>query len=168
MAILLGLVPPAVWRFTRGARLQQQPSTDAAGIDRDDLVWQSWVSASAIMSILFMLISFGVIPLFGSGFLLAAEAERQKTEMIKSVETKIAAVVSEQRVQGTKIDNAMTLLTDNLASAKAGQIRLAISKRCKTTGFVERDEQLREIDRLQGEYFALKGYKYDAPTCAEL
>jgi hypothetical protein len=66
------------------------------------------------------------------------------------------------------VDRLSTLVTEQLAATVAAQIRLNISKRCKTQGWVEREELAREKDRLQGQYRGYKGFFYAEPTCAEL
>jgi hypothetical protein len=60
------------------------------------------------------------------------------------------------------------LLTEQLAATVAAQIRLTISKRCKTQGFIEREELNREKDRLQEQYFDYKGNRYTEPSCGDL
>jgi hypothetical protein len=67
-----------------------------------------------------------------------------------------------------KVDHMSALLMDQLANSKAADIRFTISKRCKTQGYVEREELNREKDRLQREYRALRGEFYDEPECADL
>ncbi len=67
-----------------------------------------------------------------------------------------------------KLDSLAKLVTDSLATGKAAAIRSVISKRCKTQGFMERDELAREKDRLQEEYRTLKGEFYREPECSQL
>lgn len=88
------------------------------------------------------------------------------------VDSKIAAaskeLKDEQAKTNDKVDRLSGLLIAQLANAKAAEIRLTISKRCKTTGYVEREELMREKERLQEEYISLRGVKYDEPDCGDL
>lgn len=117
---------------------------------------------------LLVLFIFAGLAMSPWGFLRAEEAERRAASLSVTVDQKIAGLQTEQKKQGAAIDRVSQLLIEQLATAKAAQIRLVISKRCKTTGFVERDELQREIERLQEEYMSLKSVKYDAPSCSEL
>lgn len=91
------------------------------------------------------------------------------------VTAQIKPVLEEQQKQtaaqlktDAKVDRLSSLLIEQLATAKAAEIRAVTSKRCKVPGFIERDELLREIERLQKEHIAIVGVKYDAPSCSEL
>lgn len=88
------------------------------------------------------------------------------------LEQKIQAVADEQKQQNAatnkKLDSIAILQARSLAQNVATQIRLTISKRCKTTGFVEREELNREKERLQDEYRAYIGERYIEPRCDEL
>lgn len=86
----------------------------------------------------------------------------------KKISAAIEPIAKEQRAQGEKIDKVTRLLTEQLAATVAAQIRLTISKRCKTQGFVEREELNRERDRLQQQYREYKGELYSEPQCGDL
>jgi hypothetical protein len=73
-----------------------------------------------------------------------------------------------QKKTNDKVDRMSTLLMNQLANSKAAEIRLNISKRCKSNSIPERDYLAAEKDRLQEEYISLKGVRYVEPTCAEL
>ena len=89
-------------------------------------------------------------------------------DLDKKIKDAIEPIAQQQKVQGEKLDQVSRLLTEQLAATVAAQIRLAVSKRCKTAGFVEREELARELDRLQDQYVTYKGSRYTAPTCGEL
>lgn len=106
-----------------------------------------------------------------------------KVAMAGDVETKINAAKLDlaQQIQqvaaenkraneatNAKLDTLARLQAESLAQNTATQIRLQISKRCKTVGFIERDEITREIDRLQGVYLSFAGRAYREPSCADL
>ncbi len=80
----------------------------------------------------------------------------------------IEPIAQQQKIQGDKLDKVSALLTEQLAATVAAQIRLTISKRCKTTGYSEREELNREKDRLQDQYYAYKGQRYAEPLCGDL
>lgn len=88
----------------------------------------------------------------------------------KKIADALKPVVEAQAAQGAKIDRVTEMLSAQLASATATQIRLTISKRCKTTGAAEREELNRELDRLQNEYvlYSKNGERYRQPACEEL
>lgn len=93
---------------------------------------------------------------------------REVAQQIKPVIVAQQQQTEAQKKTDRKLDRLSELVTENLATNKAGQIRTVISKRCKALGFAERDEYQREIDRLQNEYTGLIGHRYEAPTCGEL
>lgn len=99
------------------------------------------------------------------GFARAGDIDK-KIETV--VESKLAPVVKEQKEQRALLDKVSNLLTDQLSATVAAQIRLNISKRCKTTDFNEREELAREKDRLQGQYKSYAGEYYREPSCADL
>lgn len=106
---------------------------------------------------------FAVSP---KGFALASEVEKT---IDKKIEDKIAPVVKEQQEQRVVLNRMSDLLLNQLMQAKAAEIRLTVSKRCKAQTFEERDRLNGEKDRLQREYAALNnGVKYDEPGCGEL
>lgn len=113
------------------------------------------------------------------GLILTASLTPLRPAFPKDVDQKVNAAKAElakqindvantQREQGQKLDSQTRLLAESLAENVAGRIRLNISKRCKTNGYVERDEISREIERLQDEYRVYKGDFYRQPTCTDL
>lgn len=99
------------------------------------------------------------------GFAWAQDLDK-KIETV--VESKLAPVVREQKEQRALLDKVSNLLTDQLAATVAAQIRLNISKRCKTTDFMAREELAREKDRLQGQYRSYANEYYREPSCSDL
>ena len=99
------------------------------------------------------------------GFAWAGDLDKK---IETAVEAKLAPVVKEQQEQRALLNKVSSLLTDQLAATVAAQIRLNISKRCKTTLFAEREELAREKDRLQGQYKSYAGEYYREPSCADL
>jgi hypothetical protein len=99
------------------------------------------------------------------GFAWAGDIDK-KIEQV--VEEKLSPVVKEQKEQRALLDNVSRLLTDQLSATVAAQIRLNISKRCKTTDFLAREELAREKDRLQGQYRSYAGEYYREPSCSDL
>jgi hypothetical protein len=101
-------------------------------------------------------------------FAQSAEVDRRITEAQKPlVEAQQTTDAKVDRLSET-VDRLSALVTEQLAMSVAAQIRLNISKRCKTQGWAEREELAREKDRLQGQYRGYKGFFYAEPTCGEL
>lgn len=81
--ILLGLVPPSVWRMMRGARLSQKPVVhDRRSIDMDLFIWEVLMSAISLTSLAFGLISMGVVPSVGTGFAYASEQKEAEHQVL--------------------------------------------------------------------------------------
>lgn len=99
------------------------------------------------------------------GFAKAGDIDKK---IETAIEQKLAPVVKEQKEQRALLDKVSNLLTDQLSATVAAQIRLNISKRCKTTDFSEREELAREKDRLQGQYKSYANEYYREPSCADL
>jgi hypothetical protein len=100
-----------------------------------------------------------------AGFAWASDVDRKIAE---AIDTKIKPIADEQREQRAVLNRVSQLLTEQLAASVASQIRLNISKRCKSTSAQEREELAREKDRLQQQYREYKGERYPEPTCSEL
>jgi hypothetical protein len=79
-----------------------------------------------------------------------------------------APLIEAQKKTDQKVDRMSSLLMNQLANSKAAEIRLNISKRCRSSDPIVRDQLLNEKDRLQDEYMAIKGYRYVEPACSEL
>jgi hypothetical protein len=90
------------------------------------------------------------------------------SDLDKKIADAIKPIAQEQQEQRILLDNVSKLLTEQLSATVAAQIRLNISKRCKTTDFTTREELAREKDRLQTQYRTYKGEYYREPGCAEL
>jgi hypothetical protein len=99
------------------------------------------------------------------GFAWSGEVDKK---IEAAIEAKIQPILVEQQAQKLTLESVRGLLIEQLATTKAAQIRLNISKRCKTSSDVDREELARERDRLQGEYRALKAEYYREPSCGEL
>lgn len=140
--------------------------------ERVQRAWRNaigWTLMSLVVFAAFMLFAMtSGIPWFGNQLVWADD-----------VPAKVGPAVQENRAQIVELSkkvesvertlNAQTeSLNSFLAQSKAAEIRAQKLKRCNATTSLERDGYNREIDRLQGEYWRLKGERYDAPACAEL
>jgi ABC-type phosphate transport system auxiliary subunit len=102
----------------------------------------------------------------GTGFLFKQVS--WASDVDKKISDAQKPLADAQKKTDEKVDKISVLLTNSLANSKAAEIRLTISKRCKTVGFIEREELAREKDRLQEEYKTLKGDYYREPQCGDL
>ena len=102
------------------------------------------------------------------GFAWGSDVDAKVAAAMKPAVEAQKALAEAQVTQGLKIDSLTAIVKNQMANGVAAQIRLTISKRCKTQGYIERDELNREKDRLQAEYFSYKGERYPEPTCADL
>lgn len=116
-----------------------------------------------------MMLSLTVICIvFGCSFAASPKGFAWAGDVDMKISTAIRPIAAEQKAQGDKLDKVTRLLTEQLAATVAAQIRLTISKRCKTQGFAEREELNREKDRLQMQYMEYKNQWYTEPTCGDL
>ena len=116
-----------------------------------------WVTSAFVIGLTFCAM-FAASP---RGFAWGGDVDKKITAAVEPL-------AKEQAVQSKKLDDVTKLLTEQLAATVAAQIRLTISKRCKTQGFIEREELNREKDRLQAQYFSYKGEYYRELACADL
>lgn len=74
LKLVFGLMPPSIWRISRGSRLApEHRSYERRAVDRDDFVWEVFMSATVISLLAFCAMSVGWLPLLGSGFALASD-----------------------------------------------------------------------------------------------
>jgi hypothetical protein len=172
--ILFGLVPPSIWRLTRGARLSSKLRTDLdrRSVDREYFLWEIWMSAAMLCLIGFVLLATGWLPFLGNGYIMAADVDKK----VKSnIETRVTQI--EQQIQQTNKEasetkqvakNMESLLLENLTEGTEAKIRAQLLKRCKTIGPAEREEINREKERLQKTHIQYTGQRYPEPRCEEL
>ena len=81
----------------------------------------------------------------GAGFALADDTDQKIAKAVEPIR-------KEQAEQRAMLTNLTDVVSDQIVSAIAGEIRLLYSKRCKETSYQERDRLQGEIDKKQREY----------------
>lgn len=81
----------------------------------------------------------------GGGFAKADDTD-------KKIAAAVEPILKEQAEQRTTLTNLTSVISDQIISTIAGEIRLLYSKKCKEPSFQERDRLQGEIDKRQREY----------------
>lgn len=96
----------------------------------------------------------------GGGF---AKADDTDSKIAKAVEP----IRAEQKRQGDQLATLTDVISDQIVSNIASEIRLLYAKRCKETDFQERDRLQDEIDKRQRDYRKYRQNKYEF-SCNDL
>jgi hypothetical protein len=161
--------------FTRTLTRGNAMLRDALNFVRppEDASWKTvnrwrW-NVSLTLLVLVILSGVAEAPVGGMRHVRAAELDDRLKEAIDTAVTeKVNPVAQKVQTVESKVDRMSELLLESLANTLASQIRTNISKRCKTTGWAEREELNREKDRLQANYRSYKGEFYREPSCSDL
>ncbi len=170
--LLLGLVPPSIWRLFRGARLGNNATVDRRAIDRDVFLWEACMAAGMLSFIFFVLMAYGLLPFLSNGFVLAADVDTKVKATIESrvaqIEKKLEQGAKENSETARVAKNVEALLLDNLTEGTQSKIRAQVSRRCKAVGAEEREEINKEKEKLQKQHVQYTGQRYNEPRCDEL
>jgi hypothetical protein len=111
---------------------------------------------------LFVMFSLGMFSSIGmNGFALAGE-------MSKQIDAATAPIVIEQASQRKVLERISGQLRESAVRDASSQMRLLAAKRCLEKIPSERQRLSGEIDKMQDEYYSLKGYLYNTPACSDL
>lgn len=98
---------------------------------------------------------------WGGGFARASDMD----EKIAAATRPIAEQVAKQ---SQAVKNLTDIVNEQLANSVAAEIRRLTGNRCKEPSPSERERLIREIERKQDEYYAIKDRYYTSPGCADL
>lgn len=168
--LVLGLVPPTVWRMARGARLapKDKNGSDTMVIDRDSFLWEVCTAGVLISLLAFAVMASGWLPFFGSGFVYGADLDPKIEVRVAKTEKKIDEISKKQTETSNAVKDMRNLVLESLIEGAQAKIRSQLLRRCKTLGADEREEINREIERLQVQHNNYRGYRYSEPRCDQL
>lgn len=135
------------------------------------MVWRRTVAQMIITLLLFAIVvgtaMTAGVPVAGR-VIYQSELEEKVAEANLPLREAISTIEKKQDVNSAKLDNIMKLFYEQQAQNTAGQIRSQKLKRCRSIDPIERESIMREIDKLQDQYMAIKGSPYQVPACSEL